>query len=196
MEKETDLKIIHDQIKNQKQDTKNLADIINALLEISKLESEYKSEPLRLDDLLYDTIEEVKAIDEDFLFEISIDGKIEEEKSFKVNGNHRLLKLALINILINCINYSENRKANIKITSIGQNIRLEFINNGQVIGDEEKQYLFQHFFRGKNSKGKRGFGLGLVLINKIMLLHKGSIEYTNPDLATNIFTLSLPLHSP
>jgi signal transduction histidine kinase len=53
--------------------------------------------------------------------------------------------------------------------------------------------LFQHFFRGDNSQGKRGFGLGLVLVNKIVQLHGGEIQYESPENALNKFTLFFPL---
>jgi len=58
---------------------------------------------------------------------------------------------------------------------------------------DEQQYLFQHFFRGENSKGKRGFGLGLVMVHKILSLHNGQINYTVEEPETNKFTILLPL---
>lgn len=195
IEKETDINTILTLIKDQKEDTKNLGDIINALLEISKTDAENmtKTRPVRIDDLVYDIVDELRILNEDFYFEVSIKGDISEEKDLMVMANDRLLKAAIMNLAVNCVQYSIDQHAKIVITFCQQMINLEFINHGPVISDTEKQYLFQHFFRGNNSAGKRGFGLGLVLINKIIGLHHGTIRYINPDSNTNIFIINLPL---
>jgi signal transduction histidine kinase len=71
-------------------------------------------------------------------------------------------------------------------------ITLQFKNRGNTIQDNERQYLFKHFFRGENSKGKRGFGIGLVLANKVAQLHSGVIRYDSPEKEKNIFEVVLP----
>ena len=68
-----------------------------------------------------------------------------------------------------------------------------FINTGQTVSDEEKAFLFSHFFRGENSRNKAGVGLGLTLAKNIIELHKGTIAYTNPSGKINTFKVQLPL---
>lgn len=182
-------------IKDQKEDTKNLSDIINALLEISKVETGSKSidEPIRIDDLILDLIEELKLVNNDFEFQMSLIGDFIDEQMLTVSANKRLLLSAFTNLMMNCIQYSNDKKARILIQSEQNNIRIDFINSGETIQDEEQQFMFEHFFRGNNSQGKRGFGLGLVMIHKIILMYNGTIEYEKPDSSTNIFIIRLPL---
>jgi signal transduction histidine kinase len=196
MERETDPEKLKKYIGLQKEDTRNLSNIINALLEISKTESGNVmslKERVRLDDILYDLIGELKSINDDFDFEVSVEGNIQNEDNLTVSGNKRLLISAFMNLMMNCVSYSANRKAEIRLISESHSLRIIFKNYGLLIQPEERQFLFQHFFRGANSKGKRGFGLGLVLIHKIIHLHNGEIFYQSEGEDINIFNVILPL---
>ncbi len=193
MEQEKDFHVLQNQIKNQKEDTKNLSDIINALLEISKVETgnHLETEEVRIDELIFDTVDEMKILHEDFTFEVDLDETISTEESLLIKGNKKLIRLAMVNLAMNCVRYSDNKKAKFHIYRMNDQLHVDIINSGPLIKDEEKQFLFQHFFRGENSKEKRGFGLGLVLINKIILLHEGRISYNSKE-QKNIFTVSFP----
>lgn len=193
MEQETDPVILQKQISNQKEDTKNLSDIINALLEISKVETGNKleTEQVRIDELIFDTVDEIKLLHDDFTFEIELGESITAEELLLVNGNQKLIRLAIMNLATNCIRYSNNKRAKFLIYTKEKALCIDVINPGKVINNQEKQFMFQHFFRGENSKEKRGFGLGLVLINKIILLHGGSIHYSSSN-EINTFTISFP----
>jgi K+-sensing histidine kinase KdpD len=97
--------------------------------------------------------------------------------------------------MINCIQYSIDNLATIVITPINKRLQIDFINNGPVINENERQYIYGRYFRGENSKGKRGFGLGLVFIKKILTMHDGTISYVaNEEANSNKFTITLPLN--
>ena len=61
-----------------------------------------------------------------------------------------------MNLATNCIRYSDNNKAKFLIYVKEHTLHVDIINSGKVINEQEKQFLFQHFFRGENSKEKRG----------------------------------------
>ena len=195
IEKETDIEKIKEQIQIQKEGTKSLSDIINSLLEIAKVESgkEIQQSKVRIDELLYDISDELGAIHPAFRCSIEYSPNIEDEAMLTVQANPRLIKVALSNLLLNCSQYSSDGNAKIVLSVEGKFLKIEYINNGLPINLDEQQYLFQHFFRGENSKGKRGFGLGLVMIHKILSLHNGQINYTVEEPQTNKFTILLPL---
>ena len=150
-------------------------------------------ENLRIDELIFDVVEQIKTINPSFHFEVDVDEHIETEQNLTISGNKKLLRLAFVNLVTNCIQYSSNKKGSIKIYNTDKKIILEFINAGNVIMESEKQFLFQHFFRGENSTGKRGFGLGLVLIYKIVTIHNGAVLYENSGNHKNTFRISFPL---
>lgn len=194
IEKETDIETIQQLIKHQKEDTKNLSEIINSLLEIAKVESGNvtKLDRIRIDELILDVADELNSVYPDFLFSIAY-AQTEDENNLIFSGNNRLFKAALMNLMLNCIQYSDDKKARIIIGNKFETIEITFENNGVVIPKNENQFLFQHFFRGENSKGKRGFGLGLVFVQKILALHNGNVSYFAPNNNSNIFTISIPL---
>ncbi len=184
------------EIDNQIIKAKSLGSIISVLLEISKIESgqQIQKQALRIDELIFDVIEELNAIYPDFHFEVNyIPDEINENRLI-INLNPILIRQAVQNLLSNCVSYSNNSKAEIKIDcSDSNNLKIQIINSGNTISTAEENFLFNHFFRGKNSEGKIGFGLGLVLTKKIMELNSATITYSTPSLNINVFELNFPL---
>ena len=86
---------------------------------------------------------------------------------------------------------SSDSHASIYIQS-GEPLEISFENKGNTIADQEAAYLFKHFFRGENSKGKKGFGLGLVFVDKLVTMHGGTITYEAVSKNTNRFKIQLP----
>jgi two-component system sensor histidine kinase ArlS len=175
---------------------KNLGETIHILLEIAKIESGNPIEylPIRLDEILFETIEEASKIHPYFQFEIHFEPEDFDESWLYLKANKLLLKQALLNIINNCIAYSDTPKARIQINGKEENkLSIAFINEGAPIPQEQRQFIFDYFFRGQNSQSIPGFGLGLVLAQKIIGLHQGVINYTNPGERLNIFTLVFAL---
>lgn len=194
IENETDIEKVLALIKIQKEDTKRLSEIINSLLELSKIESGLflKDNSTRVDEKIFDIADELKGIYPDFQFSIQYI-QAENEDALTVLCNSQLLKSAFMNLMLNCIQYSSDNKAKISFEAQDGFIQITFANKGSIISEEESQFLFQHFFRGKNSQGKKGFGLGLVLVHKIISLHKGKVSYQTINDSINVFTISIPL---
>lgn len=196
MENETDLQVLKNQIIRQKEDTKNLSEIINLLLELSKTDSGQgiPKTNIRVDELIFDIMDELSQLYPDFEFSLEYIGATDNENLLTIQGSTRLLKAAFLNLMLNCINYSNHKEGQIQLITSTSQLEVNFINQGPVITSEEQKYLFQHFFRGENSKGKSGFGLGLVFIHKIIAQHKGAISYHIKDTDLNIFKVILPLN--
>ncbi|GAB3413591.1 HAMP domain-containing sensor histidine kinase [Niabella aquatica] len=188
--------IIQQEIEEQIAKTRSLADIINILLEISKIESgqSVNKQPVRVDELIFDCISELNTLYPAFAFEVNYLPDEPDAEKLSVYADEMLIRQAFQNLLHNCVAYSEeNRKAEIKIdSSQAGRLTIQFINTGRAVSHKEKAFLFSHFFRGENSRNKAGFGLGLTLAKNIIALHKGSISYTNPSENTNIFEVQLP----
>lgn len=195
IEQEQDIHKVKVLIKDQKEGTENLSKIINSLLEIAKTESGNNTNlvKIRIDELIFDLADELNMLYSDFQFSIEYSETVEDENKLTVRGNHRLLKSALSNIMLNSIQYSDDNIAKIVITPIHNKLQIDFINNGPVIHENERQYIYERYFRGENSKGKRGFGLGLVFIKKILTMHQGEISYVIENSNSNKFTVKLPL---
>lgn len=107
------------------------------------------------------------------------------------------LGLALLNLLDNAVKYSpaggqidvivgrENHMAFIQIIDEGIGIPAEAVGN-----------IFDKFFRADNAlklQGSSGLGLGLFLVQTVVSLHGGQLEYRPNPKGGSIFTCSLPL---
>ncbi|TVR78681.1 MAG: sensor histidine kinase [Saprospirales bacterium] len=172
--------------------TKSLGSIINVLLEISKLESgrEIVEKSIRIDELIFDIIDELSIVSPKFKFEVNFIPEEFEEDRLLLKANPVLMRQALLNLLNNCIIYSDHPKAEVTIDcSSRQGLNIQIKNSGDPIKIEEEKLLFNHFFRGENSREVSGFGLGLVLTKKILELHKAGITYSNPNDKLNVFEI-------
>lgn len=189
-----DLNEIKNSLDEQIIQVKFLGDTINALLQISKIETGQHSDfhQLRIDEILFDKIAEINKIFPEFNFEIQFHPKEFTEEKLIIKGNETLLKQALSNLLMNAGIYSDNQKAEITIDcSLPDEVQIIISNTGKNLSDEEQKHLFTHFFRGENTQGKNGFGLGLALTKRILELHSGNINYTSPQDGLNVFIISL-----
>lgn len=183
-------------IENQISKTKSLGSIINVLLEISKIEAgqETEKQPMRIDELFFDVIEQLNVIYPDFRFEVNYAPDEINESRLIIPLNPILTRQAIQNLLSNCVTYSDNSKAEVKFDCSARNeLIIQVVNSGEPISPEEEKFMFNSFFRGENSEGKVGFGLGLVLTKKIAELHSATITYSNPAPNLNVFELSFPL---
>lgn len=194
---ETDLDVLKSLINRQKEDTKNLSEIINLLLELSKTDGGHSipKTNIRVDELIFDTMDELSILYPDFEFSVDYIGPTDNESLLTIQGSARLLKAAFMNLMLNSIHYSSNKEGSIHIITDQKQLQLDFINEGPVITKEEQKFLFQHFFRGENSKGKSGFGLGLVFIYNIISQHQGFISYHTDHKNLNTFTVIFPIKS-
>jgi two-component system sensor histidine kinase ArlS len=101
--------------------------------------------------------------------------------------------MAIMNLVKNAVNYSGKENPAIAIAAAGKDVHINIVNDGPVIAPDEQAKLFKHSFRGKNSTGLKGFGLGLVLAHRIVSIHKGTLVYTIDGQHHNCFTLLLPI---
>lgn len=197
MEKEKDISTLQTLITAQKENTLSLGGIINTLLEISKIESgtEMPFEELRIDELLMDVASEIQKLYSDFSMTVSFENSIVNESDLRIKGNLKLLTIGIQNMISNSIKYSSNQKAEFSIGGTANEIKIIFKNEGDILKEEERDFLFGYFFRGANSGGQHGFGLGLVMVQKILDLHQGSLIYRSEQENINIFEWRLPKSS-
>lgn len=99
----------------------------------------------------------------------------------------------LYNILDNAIKYSEkNSTIEIKVRSYEFFSRIDIIDNGIGINEEEINQIFQRFYRSKNVSETEGIGIGLYLSRKILEEESGYIKVNSIEGKGSIFSIFLP----
>jgi signal transduction histidine kinase len=91
-----------------------------------------------------------------------------------VNGDEMLLRQMLENVIMNSIKYSPaDAPISINLAKYGSLSRITIADRGSGIPQHELQRVRIPYYRGENSKGTSGAGLGLYLVERIIEAHKG-----------------------
>ncbi|MGI8934177.1 MAG: ATP-binding protein, partial [Phormidesmis sp.] len=77
----------------------------------------------------------------------------------------------------------------------GNSVQVTVANASRDIPVEERDRLFDRFYRGDLSRNRKreGFGLGLSLAREIARAHKGELRLNSTPKGQTAFTLSLPI---
>jgi K+-sensing histidine kinase KdpD len=109
-------------------------------------------------------------------------------------GDRLMLQMAINNLLDNAIKYSgKEENIYIHLTKEDEQIKLLIKDEGKGIPDEEKNKIFDKFYRVGNlhTREAKGTGLGLYLTKKIIEQHNGHISVTNNIPGGSIFEINL-----
>lgn len=111
-----------------------------------------------------------------------------------VSIDKKLLTNVLINLVSNAVKFSPEN-GEVKITSRLQPGLLEIsvADKGIGISEEDKQHLFERFFRARNATNIAGTGLGLHIISKYLELMNGRINLESELNKGSKFTVTIPL---
>lgn len=178
-----------------KEDEQHLIELTNSLLLLSQcgqLDFQSNWPWLRIDELLYESISNMKKIYPDIAVMVFFVKQPESDQDCMVSGNDSLLKSVFANLLKNAYNYSFDKKINIGIDIHYHHVEVHFDNRGIHLMPEEAEKIMGPFFRGENAVMTKGFGLGLSIVQRILTVHHGTITYTALYDDTNRFTVSLP----
>jgi two-component system, OmpR family, sensor histidine kinase CpxA len=113
--------------------------------------------------------------------------------SCNINANFSLIQSAIENVVRNALNYSEkDQPLKLSLALKEKNINITIEDTGPGIAEDMLPHIFEPFFRTDDSRTSStgGFGLGLAIAKKAILLHRGTIKaYNVPTggLGVNIF---------
>ncbi len=144
-------------------------------------------QPSYLPEIIEETLVLYKEGHPEINFIVNVTDQIPE-----IHIDRRQIKQALINLVDNAVAALKN-KGSIMI-SLAQDpilkmIRLEVADNGPGISDEDKTRLFEPNFSTKSS----GMGLGLTIVNSIVMDHKGMIRVLDNQPKGSKFVIELPM---
>jgi len=99
------------------------------------------------------------------------------------------------NLLHNALNFSDKKKRVKFEIRLVSPLKAEFVVKDEGIGipEDEKQYIFESFYRASNSSNARGSGLGLAVVKECLILHKGDLSYESKVGSGSVFKVTLPI---
>ncbi|MEN8193464.1 MAG: HAMP domain-containing sensor histidine kinase [Bacteroidota bacterium] len=120
---------------------------------------------------------------------------VDVEKNIYILGEADYFRMVIENILNNGLKYSNDGKVKLSAKTSGNKVKIEISDNGIGIPDEEKNKVFERFYRGQQSEkdGIRGYGLGLSLAKLVITKMKGYLYIEDNTPHGSIFIIELPI---
>lgn len=180
-----------------------LLQLLNNLLDISRLEAGYTELLLEKNDLYDITVESIggfKRMLEDRKLNLKINQKVNKETGI---FDRKLIQQVVDNLIGNAVKYSEvgnDVKINIAddvLSSVAdkniQAIRFSITDYGVYIPESELEEIFDKFIQSTATKtGAGGTGLGLSISKSIIRAHKGKIWAENLGSEGVVFHFVIP----
>lgn len=164
--------------------------LTNSLIKMSRLESgiiSLKPEKNNLNDIVLQAVKTVYAKAKEKNITITFDC----ERQFEALLDYNWTAEAITNVLDNAVKYTPSGGiVGLEITEYPSYLRLDISDNGIGIPEEEQAKIFGRFYRGKQSAGIDGVGIGLYLTRDIINKQKGYIKVAS-DENGSIFSLFL-----
>lgn len=175
-----------------------MADMVSSLLLLSKISNEEKLSSLpiiRIDELLFDCLNEKSLIYPDLKFNFDITSGENQSDNFEIRGDESLVRIAILNIIKNGYLYSDKKELTIILKREGEWIAIAFMNPGKNPNMNDLNDLFRTFSRADNSSGISGTGIGLSIVKRVVDYHKGEAQFTIPKPGLNCVTIKLKASS-
>lgn len=160
----------------------------NSLLRITKIEKSARSQnfiTVNIGELIEDVIALYEPLAEDRSLNIS--STICDDVF--VQGDKDMLFQAFANLVDNAIKFSsENGHITIELNQDAKKAVFVLADNGCGVSEQERELVFDRFFRADYSRSEPGTGLGLSLVKAVLDLHKADVSLSdnNPGLRVDI----------
>ncbi len=156
--------------------TERLVDLVNNLLNVSKIESgeiNISFERVDVSEFLKRTIEEMRVVADRNDLYLNLD----LGESFLVSMDKDKIRQAILNIIDNAVKYTEKGGITVRLKKKTDSALIEVSDTGKGMTSEDIESIFESFSRGSagNLMNTEGAGLGLYIASKFIDMHNGSI---------------------
>ena len=108
-------------------------------------------------------------------------------------GDRDLLLLVIHNLLDNALKFTRpSDTIEVRAFEDGDSVVIEVADTGPGIADEDLPHVWEELYRGKSARGAPGSGLGLALVQAILLRHGGQVTLRSRAGQGTVFTARLP----
>lgn len=155
--------------------------LTNSLIKMSRLESgiiSLKSEKNSLNEIVLQAVKTVyaKAKEKGILITFECDQAFEAVLDFNWTAE------AISNVIDNAVKYTpQGGFVRLQITEYPSFLRLDISDSGVGIPEEEQAKIFGRFYRGKQSVGTDGVGIGLYLTREIINKQNGYMKVSSDE---------------
>lgn len=177
-----------------------LAQLVNQIIELSRLQSEDPMLSRELVDV-HEVVAEAAARSQERATQRHVDLIVVRTAHAYVIGDRWQLIDAISNLVQNAISYSDERaRVTLSVVQVAADgdrfVDIKVSDNGIGIRPEEQERVFERFYRVDygRSRDSGGTGLGLSIVRHIATAHGGAIRVWSRPGQGSTFTLRLPAY--
>ena len=180
-----------------------LSAIIVNLLELTETSELGEVEDVSLDAVITTVVDDLESVAQNNMVNVQVNTQIDahsdtqsEAQNLTVKGNANLLYRAIYNLVENAIRYNHKEgSVNITLETEGQECLVTIADTGVGIAPEQRELVFEPFYRVNKSRSREfgGAGIGLSLVKAILKRHGASITVSENDPQGSVFTIRIPL---
>lgn len=109
-----------------------------------------------------------------------IDLGFEQDARVEIMGQNDLLAELVGNLIDNAIRYSgDGAVITVRVAREGEHALLQVVDNGPGIAAEEREAVFERFYRSEATQAVEGSGLGLSIVREIARVHGALVGLTD-----------------
>jgi signal transduction histidine kinase len=184
------LSIMHDK-------TKKLSVLVDQLFQYAKLEANLvkpEKEPFLINELASDILMAYRFKADEKSIELNLDSP---RKLPAVFADIALTERVFQNLLDNAFKFTPNGGSiTIKLIEAKSHIKIQVSDTGIGIAPEDITHIFErHKQLGMESIAKKGMGIGLAIVKKILELHQTKIDVSSKLGEGTIFWFDLPIRA-
>ncbi len=177
-------------------ETARLSELVNDLLDLSKIQSgtmPANLEPINLTDLISETMNRYEALVKHQGYRVIFD---EKNTAVEVNADRGMLLQVLYNLINNAINYTGDDKAVTVIQTVNDDrVRISITDTGEGISPEEMPLIWDRYYKidKVHKRAMIGTGLGLSIVKSILELHGAAYGVNSIIGVGSVFWFEFPI---
>lgn len=148
-----------------------LSELVSDMLEISSLQTSIKEPEI----VCFNLTKSVRDILKRYAKLISQNGytiEFNAQRDVFVNADPARIAQVLYNLINNAVNYTgEDKKVIINQLESSGRVRVEVVDTGAGIPQEELAYIWDRYYRASHKRAAIGTGLGLSIVREILKMH-------------------------
>lgn len=172
----------------------HMSRLVDELLTLNNLQNKPLSlELLEPDTILLNLYERAEVLAKEKGLRLRIE--LPEETLPRFQGDRGKIEQLLMILIQNAISYTPSGgRILLRVLNRKKEIAFQVADTGTGIPDEEKDRIFERFYRSDSSRSdKDHFGLGLCIARELVLAHRGRITVSDSPEGGAVFTCLFPI---
>lgn len=185
----------HFYLNNMKSSSEHLLKLVSDLLDFHRLDLN-KAEVNRVTFRPSQLFEEIRVSFEPLTAAKGLALRFDVAPELDANYINDPLRLRQIvnNLLSNAVKFTTEGEVTLTATYNASRLTIAVADTGKGMAAEDRERIFQEFTRLAGAQGEEGFGLGLSIVKKLVVLLEGTIDVQSEPGQGSCFTVVVPLY--